>query len=118
MKSNILKAKEALEKKDLENTKLQEEITYRNIPPIYPPPGYRQPQQSVRQQYETINDKRQELCKLLKKERVTQGMTQRDLAKKSGMSQGTITRAEVHGWISITCLLTIAEALGKKITLI
>ena len=58
-----------------------------------------------------------QLCADIKAERMNQGMTQRDLAHKCGMSQGTITRAERHGWISIWALLRIVDALGKKIQL-
>lgn len=53
----------------------------------------------------------------IKKERLAQGMTQRELATKSGMSQGTITRAERHLYISMWCLMRIVAALGKSITL-
>lgn len=53
----------------------------------------------------------------LKAERVSQKLTQRDLAKKANMSQGSIARAEKNGWISITTLLRIANALGKEISL-
>jgi DNA-binding XRE family transcriptional regulator len=53
----------------------------------------------------------------LKVERIAQNMTQRDLAVKADMSQGSITRAEKNGWISITTLLRIANALGKEIIL-
>ena len=53
----------------------------------------------------------------LKAERVSQKLTQRDLAKKANMSQGSIARAEKNGWISITTLLRIANTLGKEISL-
>lgn len=53
----------------------------------------------------------------IKAERVALGWSQRDLASKSGMSQGTITRAEKYGWISIWALLRITNALGKEIAL-
>ncbi len=53
----------------------------------------------------------------LKAERVAKGLTQRELAVIANMSQGSITRAEKNGWISITTLLRIANALGKEITL-
>lgn len=43
------------------------------------------------------------------------GMTQRQLARKVGCSQGTITRAENHGWISLGTLIQIAEGLGCKV---
>ena len=60
----------------------------------------------------------QDICKEIKAERKRQGMSQRALAAKSGYSQGTITRAETKCWISMYCLLSIFEALGKKIQLI
>lgn len=53
----------------------------------------------------------------LKAERQAQCLTQRELARRSGMSQGTVTRAENSGWVSYTCLLRLAQALGKQITL-
>ena len=59
-----------------------------------------------------------EISKMIKEERIKQNLTQTDLAKKSGYSQGTITRAENNLWISIYCLTSIFEALGKKIQLI
>lgn len=57
----------------------------------------------------------EEIQKNIKQERNSQGMTQRELARKSGMSQGTITRAERHGWISLGCLFRIVNALNKKL---
>ena len=59
-----------------------------------------------------------ELSKIIKAERVKQGLTQKQLARLSGYSQGTITRAETKCWISMYCLLSIFEALRKKIQLI
>ena len=53
----------------------------------------------------------------IKAERIALGWSQRDLADKAGMSQGTITRAEKYGWISIWALLRITNALGKEIAL-
>lgn len=53
--------------------------------------------------------------KMIKAERKKQGMTQKELARKTGFSQGTITRAEKHGWISLDCLLRLAAGLGKTI---
>ncbi len=50
-------------------------------------------------------------------ERRNQNLTQRELARKANMSQGSITRAERHGWVSINCLLKISNALGKKLIL-
>lgn len=53
----------------------------------------------------------------LRQERVNQHLTQRELAVKASMSQGSVARAEKNGWISITTLLRIANALGKEIIL-
>ena len=50
--------------------------------------------------------------------RQAKGWSQRTLAYHSGMSQGTITRAERHGWISIHCLISIAQALGTELKLV
>ena len=53
----------------------------------------------------------------IKEERLKQNMTQRTLAAISGMSQGTITRAERHGRISLWALIKISQALGKDLNL-
>lgn len=53
----------------------------------------------------------------MRTERLTQALTQRELAIKANMSQGSITRAERHGWVSINCILKIANALGKELIL-
>lgn len=58
-----------------------------------------------------------DLAMMIKQERIKQGMTQRDLARKSGFSQGTITRLETRMWVSMNCIINIINALGKKITL-
>ena len=62
-----------------------------------------------------INTNKEELQKTIKSERLGQGMTQRDLATKCGLSQGTITRAERNGYISFSCLMQIASGLGRKV---
>lgn len=51
----------------------------------------------------------------IKQERKSQKLTQRQLATMAGMSQGSITRAENNGWISLDCLLRISNALGKAL---
>lgn len=51
----------------------------------------------------------------IKEERLRQGLTQRQLAQKAGMSQATITRAEKNAWVSIWAILRIAAALGKSL---
>lgn len=54
------------------------------------------------------------IMNMIKLERKNQHITQRELAARSGMSQGTITRAERHGYISINSLIRIVSGLGKK----
>lgn len=58
-----------------------------------------------------------ELAILIKKERINQKMSQRQLATLSGYSQGTITRLETRMWVSMNCVIAIALALGKKLSL-
>ena len=53
----------------------------------------------------------------LKTKRAAKCITQRELALKAGMSQGTVTRAEVHGWVSIWTMLRLLDALDAKITI-
>ena len=57
------------------------------------------------------------LCEMIKTERKKKGWSQRQLARESGYSQGTITRAEKYGDISFFCLMSLIEALDKKIIL-
>ncbi len=71
-------------------------------------------QQPQRSQITINKDK---LQSSIKSERLSQGLTQRQLAARCNLSQGTITRAERNGWISFSCLLRIASGLGKEITL-
>jgi len=54
----------------------------------------------------------------LKAERKNQGLTQRELARRAGVSQGTVTRAESQLWVSLTRLMKIAAALGKEVKII
>jgi ribosome-binding protein aMBF1 (putative translation factor) len=54
---------------------------------------------------------------IIRLERKRQGMSQKELAQTCGISQGTITRAEIHGWISINTLLRIVIGLGKELTI-
>jgi DNA-binding XRE family transcriptional regulator len=51
----------------------------------------------------------------IKQLRKAKGWTQRELAKHSGYSQGTITRAEKHLWVSLDCVIGIANALGLNL---
>jgi ribosome-binding protein aMBF1 (putative translation factor) len=60
----------------------------------------------------------EKMGKTIKEERLKKGWSQRELARRSGYSQGTITRAENQMWISMYCLFHIAQALGKDIKLI
>lgn len=76
-----------------------------------------QPQSNSNPYASPVRSNMEEIQNGIKKERNSQGMTQRQLANKAGMSQGTITRAERHGWISLTCLFRIANALNKKLIL-
>ena len=50
--------------------------------------------------------------------RKQQGLTQKELGRKCNLSQGTITRAERHMYISLWCLLRIAEGLGKRVDIV
>ena len=56
------------------------------------------------------------LQELIRQERKNQKLSQRGLAQRAGCSQGTITRAERHLWISLHCLINIVKALGKELT--
>ena len=53
----------------------------------------------------------------IKTERMKQGLTQRQLASMASMSQGSVTRIERHGYMSVWALLKITNALGKEIIL-
>ena len=74
--------------------------------------------QSSLKPWEVRQANMEKIQKQIKEKRLTLGMTQKELAKKSGFSQGTITRAENNGWISIGCLLAIANGLGEEIALV
>src|SRR3989344_2216997 len=77
-----------------------------------------QNQQSVQSsQRDQMIINKEKLQAAIKSERIAQGLTQRQLAAQCNMSQGTITRAERNGWISFSCLLKIAQGLGKEIIL-
>ena len=58
-----------------------------------------------------------EISAMMRVERIKQGLTQGDLSRKIGLNEGTINRAENGNWISLPCLISIFEALGKKIQL-
>jgi len=57
------------------------------------------------------------LGQLIRKERKAQALTQRNLAYKAGMSQASVTRAEKHGWVSISAWIKLAHALNKQLTI-
>jgi len=97
--SNLQAAKDALQRKN-------------TAPPPEPEP---EPIPTV--QINSRTGVRDALRISLKEERNKLGWSQRKLAAKAGLSQGTITRAERHMWISIGCLIRIVDALGKKLTL-
>lgn len=74
------------------------------------------PVQQAQQKLNPITNM-QKIQDSIKAERINQQLTQRELASKSGRSQGTITRIERHGWTSIWTLLKVVEALGKELIL-
>ena len=57
------------------------------------------------------------LAEEIMKERKAQNLSQRALARKANISQGTITRAETRLQVSLGTLERIVEALGKKLSL-
>ncbi|MCX6722720.1 MAG: helix-turn-helix transcriptional regulator [Candidatus Staskawiczbacteria bacterium] len=59
-----------------------------------------------------------EISIMMREERIKQGLTQGDLSRIIGLNEGTINRAENGNWISLPCLISILEALDKKISLI
>ena len=64
-----------------------------------------------------VQDDADNLKQIVKQERKRLGWTQRELARKADMSQGSITRAEKHGWVSYYAWIKIAHALGKQLTI-
>lgn len=107
---SLRSAKEALEAKNTENQ------TDPNQGFNYSP--FQQGQyQNVQNAWEQRRKLVESLCKKIKEERKKQGLSQRQLAYKSGYSQGTITRAETRGWISFSCLVSLVAALDKTLTL-
>jgi DNA-binding XRE family transcriptional regulator len=97
--SNLTMAAVALQQKPTTRVNAQQ-------PPIFT--GYKKPG----------NNLMQLLQKAIIAERKSQGLTQRQLAYKAGISQGTITRAEQHGYVSIWMMLRIIDALGKTIQIV
>ena len=80
-----------------------------------PHAGYTNPVYAV---YPPTNGIMKVLQAAIISERKAQRLTQRQLAKMAHMSQGTITRAEVHGWVSMNTMFRIVEALGQTIQVI
>lgn len=72
------------------------------------------PQQNT-YSYSPTRTNMNELQEQIRTKRKALGWSQRELAARCNMSQGTITRAERHGWISLTCLIRIALALNEKL---
>lgn len=62
-----------------------------------------------------IEEMKMKLMEMIRMERKNQHLTQRQLAQKAYTSQGTITRAERHGYVSLWTLITIVNGLGKKL---
>ena len=110
MNNNLMAAANAL--KQLNDPQAARPIyTQINIPTYQP--------QSVNMSalYQARTDNMDILRKQIRTLRQAAGMSQRELARLSGMSQGTITRAECHGWCSIDCFMKIAFALNKQLTI-
>ena len=64
-----------------------------------------------------INTNVQAMGKQLQAARLAKKWTQRQLAQATGISQGTVTRMEKHGWVSLHMMFRMAHSLGKQITL-
>lgn len=77
--------------------------------------GYPQSPSKPATLYDQVRENMTDLQKQIKLKRVGLGWTQRQLAQACDMSQGTITRAEKHGWISLNCLIKISIALGEQL---
>ena len=77
----------------------------------------RQIQTIVQARRARIEVNKRELQTQIRNQRIAQGLTQRQLAVRCGMSQGTITRVERNCWVSLACLLRIAEGLNCKVTI-
>ena len=60
----------------------------------------------------TSDDVRREIAERLKARRLSQGVTQRELAARSGMSLGSLKRFETTGLVALDSLLRLALVLG------
>ena len=113
MNNNLQEALRALNKKQPSEAPIKKGQLMAAIQAIA-----QQNQQSVQStQRDQMIINKEKLQVVIKSERIAQGLTQRQLATKCNLSQGTITRAERNGWISFSCLLRIANGLGKEIIL-
>jgi len=65
--------------------------------------------------WDKIRALEKDLSIAIKKERNLQGISQRELAKRSETTQSSITRAEKGLYISITMLMKITSGLNKKL---
>lgn len=73
-------------------------------------PEFRKEYEAARPEYE--------LTRALIAARIEAGMTQKDLAEKSGIRQSNISRIESGSCIpTIPTLIAIAQALGKKLSI-
>lgn len=90
---------------------VQENDVQLTIPASIPTPGGATPSGN------TIKIQSMHLMSDIKMHRKMQGLSQRALANKAGMSQGTITRAENNLWCSLRTIMRIAEALGKTLSI-
>lgn len=66
---------------------------------------------------EAARDNMDKVKAQIKSKRKALKWSQETLGKKTGLSQGTITRAERHGWISLYALLKISAALGEEMSI-
>jgi transcriptional regulator with XRE-family HTH domain len=60
----------------------------------------------------TPDDIRREMAERFKARRLSQAVTQRELAARSGMSVGSLKRFETTGLVALDSLLRLALALG------
>lgn len=109
--SAINKIKQSLEEKKVSNT----------VYSVLTNGGTTPPSKQAQVNYQNIaNMYNQTITRLqaeIRAERQKQKLTQRQLAAKAGMSQGTITRVECNMWVSLRTLVRVIDALGKQITI-
>jgi transcriptional regulator with XRE-family HTH domain len=61
----------------------------------------------------TPDEMRREMAERFKSRRLSQAVTQRELAARSGMSVGSLKRFETTGFVALDSLLRLALALGR-----